>query len=501
MAAEACKRSGECRPAVLHIMVIGFHHQKGSTVEFSYPPLRQGYETHGDVTQSLTSILPQEWRSLPHLALPDGSHNYESDSVYFTLPFPSDRSQSVYGVACSRQIDVRKLHTVHKDITRSTVQKSVCVLCRFPAFNFIESRLEIVTHAYFNSKDFTSMTILHEAFDSFNMSITVSTALQVVHFGLSQRTLALHYHHRLLQIIKALLLQKRVVVFGSPAKQLCNTVLSIAALFPGTLEHLVEPEVPSSESGFSLHILDSPNSLQPYVSLQQMDLMLEPPSQSPGLLAGVINPLYEKQQKRICDVFVHADKGLIDIQDQETKSLLRLTSADLRFCSHITDVVQEHTGMSEPASFYGSSEWVKTQYTQYIQSLLATSECGDTAAMDEYDHQFMSSWLESSVFKKWKNSKRGTSSGSTTAEIEPRHPCEGGLSLGDVQRRLAAQASDYGVNLQSREQVVKQTQQALNRAADRVTSAVNGAWFTASSAVYSWWNKGGRAEDTTSRDS
>ena len=487
MASKSCLE--ERGPAILHILVVGFHHQKGSTVEFFYPPL--GSQDTGHVTQSLTSSLPPEWRHLPHLALPDGCHNYVKDSVYFTLPLGPEAAHCVYGIACCRQIEAQDLAKVGSDVTRSTIQKSVCVLSRFPAFRFIESKLELVTHAYFNNKDFSDVSILHEAFESLNISITVQSASKALHLGLSQRELILRYQHRLLQIVKALLLHKRVVVFASPAKHLCGTVLAIASLLPSVLEQQLDPLLAKDEYGFPIDVFNSHDSLRPYVCLQQMDTMLRPASETSNLLCGVVNPLYEKQQRKICDVFVHAREGLIYIQDQDTKSALHLTHADLRFCSHLMEAVQEQGMSDEPTAYYGSSEWVKTQYKLYLLSLLATSDGGDAISMDEYNHQFMTGWLKSAVFKNWKSYRR-----EGIVKVEPKHPCEGDLSLGDVRRRLVAQASDYGLNALLKEEVVKQTQRAFTEAAERVTSAVSGAWSTASSAVYSWWTRGGREESS-----
>lgn len=467
--------------AVLHIMVVGFHHQKGSTVEFAFPPL-QGPD---HVTQSLTFTLPPEWRHLPHLALPDGSHNYEKDSVYFTLPMPSDATLCVYGVACCRQIATSNLHQIDKDVTRSTVQKSVCVLCRFPAFKFIQSKLELVTHAYFNVKDFSDVSILHEAYKSMNSSITASSSLSALHLDLSQRALVLRHQHRLLQIVKALLIGKRVVVFGAPANQVCTAVLSIVSLFPLALEYVMDSRIHVDDYGFPLQVFDPPSSLQPYVCLQQLDILLNRTATSCVNLAGVVNPLFEKQQKFVCDVLVHTEQGLLFIQDSETKSQLRLTNADLRFCGHISEVVQEQTGQDEPTAFHGSSEWIKTQYKLYLMSLLATSEAGDDISLDEYNHDFASAWLKGSVFQLWKEHKRDG-----ILKVEPQHPCEGDLSLSDVRRRLVAQASDHGLNIQSRDVVVQETQRVITEAAGRVSSAVSGAWGAASAAVYSWWHKG-----------
>lgn len=54
------------------------------------------------------------------------------------------------------------------DITRSSVQKAVVVLARQPLFGAIRSKLEIVTAALFNERDFTRTDILGE----FRLSIS-----------------------------------------------------------------------------------------------------------------------------------------------------------------------------------------------------------------------------------------------------------------------------------------------------------------------------------------
>ena len=498
MASQACLEGSG--PAILHIVVVGFHHQKGSTVEFSYPPfasdarLRSRSESDSNhVTRSLTSTssLPHEWRHLPHLALPDGCHNYEQDSVYFTLG--SDGARRLYGVACCRQIETQDLRRVGEDVTRSTVQKSVCVLSRVPAFRLIESKLELVTHAYFNNKDFSDISVIHEAFVDLNASINTHSASQALSLGLSLRSLVLRLQHRLLQIVKALLLRKRVVVYAAPTKLLSTSVLAIASLIPSTLEEQLNPLVPKDEYGFPLGVFSGAEALLPYVCLQQMELLLCSPSESGPVLSGVVNPLFEKQQRRVCDVFVNWVDGLIYIQDTDTRSVLHLTNADLRFCSHISEAVQEHSSPEEPTLFHGSSEWIRTQYKLYLLSLLATSDGGDTVSMDEFSPRFVSCWLKSTVFREWKSYRR-----EGIVRVDPRHLCEGSPSLGDVRRRLVAQASDYGLNEQLKEQVVEETQRVLTEAAGKVSLVVSGAWSSASSALYSWW--GGRGGGGDERD-
>ena len=58
---------------VLHVLVIGFHHKKGCQVEYSWPSLISENDCR-------SQNLPAQWKHLPSLALPDGSHNYDADT-------------------------------------------------------------------------------------------------------------------------------------------------------------------------------------------------------------------------------------------------------------------------------------------------------------------------------------------------------------------------------------------------------------------------------------
>ena len=485
-------------PSIAHILVVGFHHQKGATVEFSYPPLQSADENAEQ--QSITNFLPNEWRCLPYLALPDGCHNYEEDSVYFSLPCPETTKFSksvgdssylvVHGVACCRQLDTKDVLSRSEELTRSTVQKSVCVLSHVPVFGFIEAKLNLVTHAYFNSKDFAEVSILKDAYDNLNATLSANLSPELLSIGLSQQDLVIQYHHRLLQVMKALLLQKRVIVYGQQAKIVSNAVLSIVLLLPGTLASQLKGTMSDNDSyGFPLDIFSEPLSVQPYVCLQQMDILTD--KQSPCMIAGVVNPLFEKQKDKICSVFVNLTDGLVTVVDPALKSLLHLSSADLRFCSVLSKSMQRSpTSPTSPvesdgaklqySDWLGSNEWILAQYKLYLLSLLATSTSAHTPAMDDFNPEFMAVWMKSSTFKTWHKSH---GSSKQISDVDPKHVCEGSLSIGDLKRRLIAQASDYGLNIQSREQVtsaVHQTQKALS-------SAVASMWSSASSAVHHWW--------------
>ncbi|KAM8882209.1 late secretory pathway protein AVL9 homolog [Synchiropus picturatus] len=221
----------EPRGPVLHIVVVGFHHKKGCQVEFSFPPLlpEQGHDS---------SLLPEEWKYLPFLALPDGAHNFQEDTVYFHLPPLGGDMKCVYGVSCYRQIEAKALKVRQADVTRETVQKSVCVLSRVPLFGLLQAKLQLITHAYFEEKDFSQISILQELYEHMNGSLGGSSLEgSQLHLGLSPRDLILHFRHKVLILFKLILLEKKVLFYVSPVSRLVGALMTVLSLFPGMLEH------------------------------------------------------------------------------------------------------------------------------------------------------------------------------------------------------------------------------------------------------------------------
>ncbi|KAM3929783.1 late secretory pathway protein AVL9 homolog [Leptodactylus fuscus] len=222
--------SGRAGP-VLHIVVVGFHHKKGCQVEFSYPPLIPG-EGHD------SNVIPEEWKYLPFLALPDGAHNFQEDTVFFHLPPRSGERKTVYGVSCYRQIEAKALKVRQADVTRETVQKSVCVLSQLPLYGLLQAKLQLITHAYFEEKDFSQISILKELYEHMNGSLGGS-ALEgsQLYLGLSPRDLVLHFRHKVLILFKLILLEKKVLFYVSPVNRLVGALMTVLSLFPGMIEH------------------------------------------------------------------------------------------------------------------------------------------------------------------------------------------------------------------------------------------------------------------------
>lgn len=474
-------------PAVLHVLVVGFHHQKGSTVEYVYPPMPE--PTSSSPEASLTHSLPAQWRHLPHIALPDGCHNYDTGHVTFTLADPTSAGHCVHGVSCFRQIDTRDLPSPTSDVTRSTVQKAVCLLCKWPVYAFLQNKLQVVTHAYFNSHDFEDTALLRLALQDLNQSLTRPLALQVcLEGGVAMAELFLPQKHRLLQVFKALLLQKRVLVFGSSPAVVSSCVTAIASLFPLIYETQIDDSC--DERSFPIPVFPRPSSIQPYFSLQQMDSLTN--KGNGPLLVGVVNPLYEKQHEKLADVFLRVDSGHLEVHGSDLHSSLILTAADLRFC-HQLEQGMKGDEKKTLAPWVGSNEWVRAQFKSYLLSLLATSLTGDSLALDDFNPDFMRAWLQAGPYLRWVESSQKDN----LDDIPARHICEGDLSLGDVGRQLMARASDLGL-LRSRPKgkVVKESGRVISETSSKVGSWLSGV----SSAVVSWWTGPGSSTDEEEKE-
>ncbi|XP_050531608.1 late secretory pathway protein AVL9 homolog [Daktulosphaira vitifoliae] len=217
---------------ILHVLVIGFHHKRGCQVEYAYPPFKD--DTTGELNE-----CPNDWKHLPSLALPDGSHNFDEDTSYFHLPSLKNPNETIYGISCYRQIPLEKIINRTPDMTRSTIQKSVCVLSKLPLYGHIQVKMSLITHAYFEEGDFSKITLLHDTYHHLNACLSsienISTSPHL-YVGLSAVELVTKFKHKVVLLFKLLLLERKVLFFYSPVRPLCSTILTLLSLHPGLIE-------------------------------------------------------------------------------------------------------------------------------------------------------------------------------------------------------------------------------------------------------------------------
>ena len=80
--------------------------------------------------------------------------------------------KTVFGISCYRQIDVDKIKNKTDDITRGSVQKSVCVLSRLPLYGQIQVKMCLITQAYFEEGDFSKVELINETYSNLNSCLS-----------------------------------------------------------------------------------------------------------------------------------------------------------------------------------------------------------------------------------------------------------------------------------------------------------------------------------------
>jgi len=473
-------------PIVVHLFVVGFHHSKGSVIEYAYPKFtNQSGEESGVIN------VPTEWTDLVHLSIPDGAHNSDQDTVYFTLPGFKNSSTTnnvYYGVACYRQTATRDLKYTPDEAIRPTMIKSVCVLCTQPLFGTIEARLNVVTDAYFNEGDFRKVSVLEELYHNLCTTLTAVPTADLSQFGANPGLIVKNYDCAMLQLFKALLLQSKVLLVGSCARVTCCQILSLYSLIPNALESLLNKQLAMNSNNIYFSVFSDPNCLRPFVCLSQTNALRSEHYK----LAGAINPLFGIQQKSYCDVFGSVTDGTVLVNKLELQRALQLTTADLRFCEMLSRGISEGKDDSlidqtSPTSWYGSDEWIRAQFREYTKSLIVTSIRGDTASQEDFNSHFIRLWLKSECFLDCANKyvPEGSSQVGLLESIPACHMCAGKYTWSDIKRKVMLNTSDM--------QVVA-SEFAEQFKSSKIGTAVGKIFNTATTSIWSWWNSTGQGE-------
>ena len=104
------------------------------------------------------------------------------------------------------------------------------------------------------SRNFTEKVLFvrFQTYENLNACLSSNMlSTQQLYVGLSARSFLQKFHQRSLVLFKLLLLEKRVLFFRSPVKDLCGTLLTLLSLHPGMLEKgldtsacIVPPDTP-----------------------------------------------------------------------------------------------------------------------------------------------------------------------------------------------------------------------------------------------------------------
>ncbi|KAI8924267.1 transport protein Avl9-domain-containing protein [Entophlyctis helioformis] len=471
-------------------------------VEYAHPPFPNSTHTRRTTDSTDTKMavdLPDEWSFMPFMCLPDGAHATEEEFIYFHLPpvpaWQNYPQSTLFGLACFRQIDAKDLINKTADVTRTKVQKAVVVLATQPILGSIRSKLGLVTQAFFAQRDFTKIEILDTLYESLDLSVRMPFTDATLYMGISLRELLFKFRHKTLQLLKLLILGKRVLFFGQKVERLSGYQYGLISLVPELLRHLEDVGSPAldnreirrpagrkislTSSARSMELLRQHNTeshkyklgqlghplrvfgfgafFQPYVPLQQIDVIMSPVTKS--FLVGTSNAIFTHHKACAIDAVAYADNGNLEFTNPQVTQLVNLTAADRKFMDELLKPVlatwsaEDDMTFSQQIDFEGSDEDIRARFETYLTQLFASIQYDiqepavnpETGArkvdyVSEYGAQFVKAWEGTRSYSIW---REGVDQDALSM-INPGHPFHGYSTLGEMSTNLSARLTELG---------------------------------------------------------
>lgn len=208
--------------------------------------------------------------------------------------------------------------------------------------------------------------------------------------------------------------------------------------------------------GLPLQLFGTGSLFGPYTPLQQLDMLADQHTKS--YIVGSTNSLLLQQKDRYSDILINLDDHSVNITSASLRQASVLSTPDRRWIDFLTQTVHDTWDESDPArpkdhGYAGSEEFIRMQFEEYLLAMLSsvkyklymeknahkehlmTEVEGDPSS--EFSNEWVHAWMQTENFRIW---NKFTDSHLFDI-VDPKHPCSGGLSMEDVQRRLAQYVS------------------------------------------------------------
>lgn len=205
--------------------------------------------------------------------------------------------------------------------------------------------------------------------------------------------------------------------------------------------------------GLPLQLFGKGSLFGPYTPLQQLDMLAD--ANTKAYIVGSTNSLLLQQKDRYSDILINLDDHTVNITSTSLRQASVLSTPDRRWIDFLTQTVHDTWDETNPArpkdhGYTGSEEFIRMQFEEYLLAMLSSVKYklymekhpsheplmpevhGDPA--NEFSNDWVHTWMQTENFRIW---NKYTDSHLFDI-VDPKHPCSGGLSVEDVQRRLAA---------------------------------------------------------------
>ncbi|CAD8146305.1 unnamed protein product [Paramecium pentaurelia] len=369
----------EDQTPVLAIFAVGFHHKRGSEIEYCYPELSQ-------LTNDIENII----NIVTTCALPDAVHNANEDYLYFNFDAQiKEQKKQLFGVTCFKQIKVtEELKKQNPELTRGHIQKAICLLSFVPLFGYIKSRLEPTIQAYFQLQDFKDMSILNYAFDSILQTFDLKNVeISALYTDTNLIGLFWIFKDKIFKILKAVQYQMKIIIYSQSSSVCSRFIISLLSLIPGLLNFNLQSKKSliqaSFLSNFGLPFKIFTETYRLFMHFSVTDINMLQSSNLKGYLIGTTSKFIKGLNQLNPEIIIDIDTGELNILKEQHKKLLNLKLIEKQLYSAInTDCLktldqnqQDQLKKLIPIqnykiTFQGSEDWIrKIIHDHYIKML------------------------------------------------------------------------------------------------------------------------------------
>lgn len=187
-------------------------------------------------------------------------------------------------------------------------------------------------------------------------------------------------------VLKAIILEKRVLIYSNKPSAVSNFILSLLALLPGGLHFTMDNsainlvEAGLSDFALPLRIFNNKTQLLLYFTINNFDLfeVLE------GYLLGTTNSMIKGHKKAKPDIIINLDQQKIEIFEEKLKKALSLNDKEKEFINAIIKKVSFNISEDEKKSlrnfellkslnpeWEGSEDWIRQEFSKYFKTMLS----------------------------------------------------------------------------------------------------------------------------------
>lgn len=402
--------------------------------------------------------------------MPDQVHNSERDFCFFLL-------NDFFCVSCYEQIPTSKVKERPSDATRATIQKSLCYFTKKFDYTplglaYLRARMQEYFHTYFvqaQTGSFANKQVLQNLWKDIPEIIRTATSPtsdlpdnRYLKFSPVLRLFS-RFGRTVLPLLKLLLLEKKVVVYGVPIGETSDIVMALISLIPLFTEKMSNIKFLAEGELYSAPNIDAPGTLQSkrsslvaetlqYSAAEQQYSKLHLPLRvaSYSFISGQVVLNQVDWLNSLPSFFVATSNGLMPMRGQmldldacfdattaqltcyteSLKPALKLTPEDTAFMDYILYKVRDE-GTQDPfaefvvvddptvshsdegttnftsgttAAWQSKETWVRTMFAGYLKSLLATiaAQAQGEHAAGKFNGHFLAEWAQTRNYKTWR---------------------------------------------------------------------------------------------------